>query len=74
MEATYAVTTSSRARGRWLRITQRVVRTIVALLVENARADEFNERFATSSSAQFAALPRGQQNKALDGGARPLSG
>jgi hypothetical protein len=52
----------------------RVLRAIAAVLAEGARGEEFRRRFATPASAQFAALPRSQQSKALDHGIRPLSG
>jgi hypothetical protein len=49
-----------------------IIRAILAVLAEGVRGDEFNRRCSTPSGAQFSMLPRRQQSKALDLGARPL--
>jgi hypothetical protein len=41
------------------------------VLAESAKGDDFNRAFTTSPSAQFTALPQGQQNRLLDRGFRP---
>jgi len=74
MEATYTVTASARTHVAGRSTLKSVLRAIAAMLVEGARGDEFNRRFSTPPSAQFTVLPRGQQNRALDHGTRPLSG
>jgi hypothetical protein len=71
MEATY---TTERIEIRGRRGAQArlaiaaALRTVGAVLAEGIRAEEFNRRFATPPSAQFAALPRSQQSKELDVG------
>src|SRR6266540_1547104 len=74
MEATYTVTASSRPQIARRSTMKSVLRGIAAVLAESARGDEFNWQYATPASAQFAALPRSQQSRALDHGRRPASG
>ena len=73
MEATYTVVAARIRVGRWTTMKS-ILRAVAAVFAEGARGHEFNRRFSTPSTAQFAALPRGQQNQVLDRGARPLSG
>lgn len=51
--------------------TKAAVRMLGRVLAESAKGDDFNRAFATSPSAQFTALPQGQQNRLLDRGFRP---
>jgi hypothetical protein len=77
MDATYAsrpATVETQAATTVWTAAKHGLQAIVAVLAEGARGDEFSRLFATPASAQFAALPRGQQSKALDHGTRPLSG
>jgi hypothetical protein len=52
-------------------VTKTAFRVVGRVLVEGARADDFNRAFTSPPGAQFGALPRSQQNRLLDRGFRP---
>ena len=74
MEATYIpgrlVETPISGARQW-EATRAAFRVLGRVLAESVKGDDFNRAFTTSSAAQFAALPRGQQNGHLDRGFRP---
>jgi len=74
MEATYIHASRTEARfaanAVW-QVAKSACSTVARALAEGARGDVLDRTFTTSSSAQFAALPRGQQNRLLDCGFRP---
>jgi hypothetical protein len=75
MEATYSHTPFAARpqplkRTRW-EGTRAALSAVARALAESARGEELDRLFSTSSEAQFAALPRGQQNRLLDRGFRP---
>jgi hypothetical protein len=45
-------------------------RVLGRVLADGAKGDDLTRAFTTSSGAQFAALPQGQQNRLLDRGFR----
>jgi hypothetical protein len=44
---------------------------VLEVLRTSARADDFDRTFSSAPGAQFAALPRGSQQRHLDRGFRP---
>jgi hypothetical protein len=46
------------------------LRMLGRVLAESAKGDDFDRAFSSPSGAQFAALPRAQQNRLLDRGFR----
>jgi hypothetical protein len=74
MEATYIPGKSVEAPVFSVRpweATKAAVRVLGRVLAESMKGDDFNRAFTTLSGAQFAALPRGQQNRLLDHGFCP---
>jgi len=74
MEATYIpvqVVEVPVSNARPWEATKAAFRVLGRFLAESAIGDDFNSAFTTSSGAQFAALPQGQQNRLLDRGSRP---
>ena len=60
------------SRPRRFRHHARAVAVAVAHFVaESARGDDFNRHFDSPSDAQFAQLPRTQQDRLLNRGCRP---
>jgi hypothetical protein len=59
------------SRVRPWEATKAALRVFGQALAESVKGDDFNRAFATSSGAQFAALPASQQNRLLDRGFRP---
>jgi len=74
MEATYTHGTFVEAPVSSVRpweATKAAVRVLGRVLAEGVKGEDFNRAFTTSSDAQFAMLPRSQQNHLLDRGFRP---
>jgi len=53
-----------------LEATRAALRLLGRVLADGVKGDEFNRAFTTSPGAQFAALPRSEQNRLLDRGFR----
>ena len=74
MEAT--ITDTARAEARRTRRTPWALlrswgSALAGALAEGARDESLDRLFTTSTAAQFAALPRSQQDRVLDRGVRP---
>jgi hypothetical protein len=60
-----------RAESRVRSADRAICSAVVRALAANAGGDTLDRVFTTSSSAGFATLPRGRQNRMLDRGFRP---
>jgi len=73
METTYAAMShvARPARPAVWRATRSACAAVGRAIAAAVRNDALDRVFMTSSSAQFAALPRREQNRLLDSGFRP---
>jgi hypothetical protein len=74
MEATFTDTAcveANRNRSTLRESLKAVCSAVTSVLVDGARGGSLDRLLTTSSSASFAALPRGQQDRLLDRGFRP---